>query len=277
MYFASKTDKGYEIFSRRMNDDVVRQFIYEYRKELEKKIDAEEEPFDETEGYETDKVYLLEAKDFAGLRKVMETSDDSTDTERKVNFTFIKFKNRNQEEVITFRYYYQNKFLHKDKKKFLLFTEKEVKFVDSDLVAVDETIDCILFKDKFVILAVNSFERMYDLKGHYRQYSDQVFTHLESQTDYNIKNIAEWKDKCGSTLWALKKMKILSDIGAYTKMTLDIVKKFNDKYDLGITIEGNEIDFPSISSFFKLYEDENEYTSQLTNVKYESIAKKRIG
>lgn len=70
-------------------------------------------------------------------------------------------------------------------------------------------------------------------------------------------------------------MSSIQEMEIYSSLTLADIKLFNEQKNLGIKIENNQVEFPTIYKFINLYNDDN-LMSELTKNNYLSTNKKKI-
>lgn len=167
-------------------------------------------------------------------------------------------------------------------KGLLFFKDSRLNFLEEDLFALDSKVDCIIYNDNIYIICKYNFENIFSYNEHYNSKANDVLDTIESSNI--LSNFEEFKTDCLDRSSIVKKLADLCVSGNIKSFITKIqnnpdeIQNIIKKYNLGITIKGNELLYSDVSSLSEIINliSENYFKGDITNTPFLSRGKKQV-
>lgn len=167
-------------------------------------------------------------------------------------------------------------------KGLLCFKDSRLNFLEEDLFALDSKVDCIIYNDNVYVICKYNFENIFSYNEHYNSKANEILSTIE--TSNILSNFEEFKTDCLDRSSIVKKLADLcvsGNINSFIKNIKnnpDNIQNTIKKYNLGITMKGNELLYTDISSLSEIINliSENYFEGDITSTKFLSRGKKQL-
>ncbi|MBB6447993.1 Kiwa anti-phage protein KwaB-like domain-containing protein [Bacillus benzoevorans] len=182
----------------------------------------------------------------------------------------------NNKKLVWFRKYSKGKVLKKGFKDAVLFRDGKFSKIEHDVFQIDEKVDCFIWNDEIYISQHHNFEKIFSYDD---QYEEKVGEALEvikesfSYIDHESLQLYVEKDSIQK-----RKLAAIMHNGVYKKYGFNEVVATIEKYNLDIEVNTQEQKVnltPKDSRRFLKILNDDYLRSEVTKVRYESIAKRK--
>lgn len=277
-----------------INKDLNNTFIQLYIKKLEdlfnskelEKLDYEINE-DETIAYldeeelvsSNNSLYKFIKDKFINIDSIKRLEELNSFAKNALFYSFV-FELNNKESFIIIRKMTSNYSL-KNKSIFCL-NDSRLNMINDDIIAFDNKIDIVIYKNKIYILNKYNFEILFSYRIYYKDRAEKVLNKLK---DSNIiDNINDFETDCLDRSRIVKKLANIQDSDILDKFidkfhnNPDIINNSINNYNLGIEIENNKIKYNDISSLLQIvnFISDNYFQSDITETKYTARSKRKL-
>jgi Kiwa KwaB-like protein len=262
LIFGTKDDDKFVLHHMSLDRDAISGYREVFLRKAKKRKKMKHSEYNSSD-YDPKEYMTLKISEVSKAREVLKDSNNkinklTREFVSQVEFTVFRFQNPELETAYFIRSYWRVELLSQGRLNALIATNGILSIADKDIVIGTPTFEVIGFGDELLIFGKSAFEKIFQYTDSYIMHAKEVFSYLDTNTDYTIVGLKTIEAGC-TRLEDLRRISSIRKSNSHQTTKLEKLVAFADRNkELGIVIdqEKRTVNFPDVRSFMITFNED---------------------